>query len=84
MNNKLYFASATSGSEEEAESIRLGYMKPGDTYYQLQRNDELSDGNVTDEDAVRMCIRDAKRGDPYAIEQLNLAQTDILVRKIQS
>ncbi len=79
---RAYFASESSGSMQHENDLAAGYVAPGEVYYQLQRNDGL--GSIaSDEDAVRQCVKEAAGGDPYAAEQLRLAQTDGLVRRIQ-
>lgn len=82
ISREPYFASESSGSMQYAKDLAAGYVAPGGGYYQLQRNDELG-VFASDEDAVRQCIKDAAGGNAYAIEQLRLAQTDGLVRRIQ-
>ena len=59
-----------------------GLVKPGERYYQLQKNDELG-VHKTDEDAVNAALDDEARGDPYAKEQLELAKTDLLVHEMR-
>lgn len=80
---KAYFASlCTCGSAEEPEAVQLGLWKPGQPFYQLQKNDELG-VLESDEAAIEAAITDAENGDQYAIEQLSLAATDPLVFKIR-
>lgn len=80
---KPYFASQVNGdSADEPEAIALGLMKAGDTFYQLQKNDELG-VYESDDAAIEAALSDAARGDQYAIEQLALAATDPLVFKIR-
>ena len=76
-----YFASlvdAGASSDRDA-SIKAGYLKEGEPYYQLQKDD---DAGLFDDDkaAITAAVRDATTGDRYALAQLRIARTDALVR----
>lgn len=78
-----YFASEVQGdSSDIPEAIALGILKKGQTFYQLQKNDELGLFE-TDDAAITAAISDAEQGDLFAIEQLALAGTDPLVFKLR-
>ncbi len=77
-----YFASESSGSEDRLKAIEANLLKEGEPYYQLQKNDALGVFE-TDEQAVIQALQDEADGDPYAIEQLALAKTDLLVHNMR-
>ena len=77
-----YFASESSGSEDRLKAIAAGLVKEGEPYYQLQKNDALGVFE-TDEQAVQQALQDEADGCAYAVEQLALAKTDILVRHMR-
>ena len=77
-----YFASESSGSEDRLKAIAAGLVKEGEPYYQLQKNDAAGVFE-TDDQAVQQALQDEADGDPYAIEQLALAKTDLLVRDMR-
>lgn len=79
---RTYFASEADGSNDRVAAEAEGLVKPGERYYQLQKNDELG-VHKTDEDAVNAALDDEARGDPYAKEQLELAKTDLLVHEMR-
>ena len=79
---KPYLASEADGSLQYPKDLAAGYVLPGQTYFQLQKNDL---GTLdSDDDAIRHCIADALAGDQYAIATLTLCQTDGAVRVIQA
>lgn len=80
--NRPYFASESSGSKDRLKAIAAGLLREGESYYQLQKNDALG-AFETDEQAVQQALQDEADGDPYAIEQLALAKTDLLVRDMR-
>lgn len=77
-----YFASESSGSEDRQKAEAAGLVKPGEPYYQLQKNDALGVFE-TDEQAVQQALQDEADGCPYAAEQLALARTDLLVQTMR-
>lgn len=79
---KPYFASESSGSEDRLKAIAAGLLKEGEPYYQLQKNDALGLFE-SDEQAVQQALQDETDGCPYAAEQLALARTDLLVREMR-
>ena len=79
MTDKAYFASECDSEIGRALAEKLGYVKPGEPYYQLQKNDALGVFE-NDMDAIEQALDDEAVGDPYAIEQLRLARTDVAVR----
>ena len=82
IEERPYFASESSGSEDRLRAEAAGLLKPGEPYYQLQKNDSLG-VYESDEDAVNAALDDEARGDPYAKEQLELAKTDLLVHEMR-
>lgn len=76
-----YFASVVGAgaSNDRDVSIKAGYLKDGEPYYQLQKDDGAG---LFDDDkaAVMAAVRDATTGDRYALAQLRIARTDALVR----
>ena len=78
--DKPYFASESSGSEDRLKAIAAGLLKEGEPYYQLQRNDALGVFE-SDEQAILQALQDEADGDPYAVEQLALAKTDLAVKQ---
>lgn len=82
VSERPYFASEADGTEDRLKAEAAGLVKPGETYCQLQKNDDLA-VYKTDEEAVAAALDDEARGDPYAKEQLELAKTDLLVNKMR-
>ena len=71
--NRPYFASESSGSEDRLKAIAAGLLKEGEPYYQLQKNDALGVFE-SDEQAILQALQDEEDGDEYATQQLALAR----------
>ena len=82
IEERPYFASESSGSEDRLKAIAAGLLKEDEPYYQLQKNDALGLFE-SDEQAVQQALQDESDGCPYAAEQLALAKTDLLVRDMR-
>ena len=82
IEERPYFASELSGSEDRLKAIEAGLVEDGEPYYQLQKNDALGLFE-SDEQAVQQALQDESDGCPYAAEQLALAKTDLLVRNMR-
>ena len=76
--SRPFFASESSGSVERMAAEAHGLVKPGESYYQLQKNDEMN-LFASDDEAIEFALDEEDRGDRYAVEQLALAKTDLAV-----